>query len=293
MPSTIEIQDEARPIGGPASVLFKYMQNFQNLTNRNLIVYYSGFLRVRENVDIQDADMDGFMAAIYKMDKAKGLDLFLHTPGGSVTATEGIGNYLRSVFHNDVECYVPHMAMSCGTLLSMACKQIYMGRQSCLGPIDPALGSYRTDAVVEEFEKAKKDIAKDPNLSLLWQPIISKYPMTFLGECEKASELAGIVSTKWLKSGMLKGDVHQRKKLSAVQNLFASHKISKTHDRHISADEAMATGLKVQLIEGNPSLQDAVMSVHHAAINFMNQEGHARLITNVNGKGLFVPIASK
>lgn len=291
MPSTIEIQEESRPIGGPAAVLFKYMQQFEAVTGRNLIVYYSGFLRVRENVDIQDGDMDGFMAAIYQMDKSKGLDIFLHTPGGSVTATEGIGNYLRAVFNNDINCYVPHMAMSCGTLLSMACQKIYMGRQSCLGPIDPAIGAYRTDAIVEEFEKARKDISKDPNLALLWQPILSKYPMTFLGECEKASDLAGIVSTTWLKSGMLKGDPHQRKKLTGIQDLFASHKKSKTHDRHISAIEARNSGLNVALIEASPDLQDAVMSVHHAAVNFMGTAGHARLITNVKGKGLFVPIS--
>lgn len=288
MPSTIEIQKEGRLKGGPLSVLFKYLKAFERHTGRNIIIYYSGFLSSGENASIQEEDMNGFMGAVYRMNKKKGLDLFLHTPGGLVSASEGIGNYLRAVFGNNINCYVPHMAMSCGTLLAMGCQQIFMGKHSCLGPIDPAFGSYRADAVVEEFKKAKADIERNPNLSLLWQPIISKYPMTFIGECEKASQLATIVSKKWLSEGMLRGDDNIEARLEKIASVFASHENSKMHDRHISPDEAAQTGLHVKLIEDDPKLQDMVMSVHHAAMNYIKNENCARVISNVNGVGLFV-----
>lgn len=289
MPSTIDIQKEGRPKGGPLSVLFKYLEKFEKHTNRNIIVYYSGFLFSGGNTGIQDEDMNGFMAAVHKMDKKKGLDLFLHTPGGLVSATEGIGNYLRSVFKGDINCYIPHMAMSCGTLLAMGCRTIYMGKHSCLGPIDPALGNYRADAVIEEFEKARKDIASNANLSLLWQPIISKYPMTFLGECEKAKQLAELVSEKWLSEEMLSKDKERDNKIREIKSVFASHQNSKTHDRHISAEEACRVGLKVKLIEEDPKLQDLVMSVHHAATNYCRIENCSRFISNIKGLGLFEP----
>ena len=293
MPSTIEIQREAQPQGGADEVLFRYMKQFQEMTGRNLILYYSGFLFTDSDVSIQEEDMDGFMAALYKMDKKKGLDLFLHTPGGSVVATEGIGNYLKSVFNNNLNCYVPHMAMSCGTLLAMACKTIYMGKHSCLGPIDPAIGAYRTDAVVEEFEEARADISRDPNLSLLWQPIISKYPITFLGECKKATELATIVSRDWLSDNMLSASKRKGVTLTKIQELFASHKNTKSHDRHISAADAHSVGLNVIMIESNPELQDGVMSIHHAASLFMKQRGLSRVVTNVGGTGIFKKIPQK
>ena len=288
MPSTIEIQKEGRPKGGPLSVLFNSLKEFEKHTGRNIIVYYSGFLFSGGNTGIQDEDMNGFMSAVHRMDKKKGLSLFLHTPGGLVSTTEGIGNYLRSVFDGNIECYVPHMAMSCGTLLAMACRKIYMGKHSCLGPIDPALGNYRADAVIEEFENAKRDIASNANLSLLWQPIISKYPITFLGECEKAKQLAEIVSRKWLRDGMLKGDKEASKKIDEIVSVFASHKNSKMHDRHISPEEAAHVGLNVQLIEEDPKLQDLVLSVHHAATNYCKNENYARFISNIKGLGLFV-----
>lgn len=287
MPSAIEINQEITN-GGPIGVLFKYIRQFQNWRNRNVIVYYSDFLSGSKNTSIQDEDMTGFMSAVYRMDKSKGLDLFIHTPGGSVSATEGIGNYLRSVFNGDIECFVPHMAMSCGTLLAMATRKIHMGKHSCIGPFDPALGKYRADAVIEEFAKAKSDIASNPHLALLWQPIISKYPITFLGECEKAKEMAVIVSRKWLSEGMFLGDEKLGQKIESVLDTFANHMNSKSHDRHISAEEAIKTGLNVSLIESNSTLQDNVMSVHHAAITYIKSENIARVVTNVEGRGLFV-----
>lgn len=288
MPSTVEIQQEAMPRGSAKDVLARYMQAFVDRTKRNLILYYSGFLFApNENVSIQEEDMEGFMAALYKMDKSSGLDLFLHTPGGSVSATEGIGNYLKSVFNNNINCYVPHMAMSCGTLLAMACRTIYMGKHSCLGPIDPAIGMYRTDAVVEEFNTAKTDIAQDPNLSLLWQPILSKYPITLLGECKKATELAKIVSEKWLTDNMLAQAPDARLRLNRILSLFASHQNTKAHDRHISASECLKIGLEVKMIEEDPDLQDAVLSVHHAATLFMKQNNLVSMVTNPRCTGLF------
>lgn len=288
MPSTVEIQQEAMPRGSAKDVLARYMQAFVGRTKRNLILYYSGFLFApNENVSIQEEDMEGFMAALYKMDKSSGLDLFLHTPGGSVSATEGIGNYLKSVFNNNINCYVPHMAMSCGTLLAMACRTIYMGKHSCLGPIDPAIGMYRTDAVVEEFNTAKTDIAQDPNLSLLWQPILSKYPITLLGECKKATELAKIVSEKWLTDNMLAQAPDARLRLNRILSLFASHQNTKAHDRHISASECLKIGLEVRMIEEDPDLQDAVLSVHHAATLFMKQNNLVSMVTNPRCTGLF------
>lgn len=287
MPSTIAIQREGRK-GGPLSVLFKYVKAFERHTNRNIIVYYSGFLFTDTNTGIQEEDMNGFMSAVHKMDKKKGLDLFIHTPGGLVSTTEGIGNYLKAVFNGNIECYVPHMAMSCGTLLAMACRKIYMGKHSCLGPIDPAFGAYRADAVIEEFEKARKDIASNPNLALLWQPILAKYPMTFLGECEKAKQAAEIVAKKWLSDGMLADVSDREKKIDKILSVFASHQKTKMHDRHISPFEARDIGMNVHLIEEDPVLQDRVMSVHHAADNYCRSEGYTRFISNANGIGLFV-----
>ncbi|WP_337461520.1 hypothetical protein [Jutongia sp.] len=77
------------------------------------------------------------MTCIHGMDCSKGLDLVLHTPGDSPAAAEAIVNYLRAKFGNDIRVIVPQLAMSAGTMIACSAKQIIMGKQSSLGPIDP------------------------------------------------------------------------------------------------------------------------------------------------------------
>ncbi|MBM6683707.1 ATP-dependent Clp protease proteolytic subunit [Collinsella intestinalis] len=71
--------------------------------------------------------MNGFMNAIFGMDREKGLDLILHTPGGEIAAAEAIVNYLRSCF-SDITAIIPQLAMSAGTMIACACNQVVMGR---------------------------------------------------------------------------------------------------------------------------------------------------------------------
>ena len=106
--------------------------------------------------------MDGIIDASYKLDTSKGLDLILHTPGGSIYATMQIVNYLQSRFQNDIRAIIPQIAMSAGTMISLACKSIVMGDQSCLGPIDPQYLGTPAGAIIEEFEGAREDIIKNP-----------------------------------------------------------------------------------------------------------------------------------
>ncbi|RBA82659.1 S49 family peptidase, partial [Escherichia coli O111:NM] len=73
-------------------------------TGRNVIAYYSAFLSKPqiEGVDIVDDDKNGFMMAVHQLDRTKGLDLLLHTPGGNMAATESLIHYLKSMFGNDI-----------------------------------------------------------------------------------------------------------------------------------------------------------------------------------------------
>jgi ATP-dependent protease ClpP protease subunit len=86
----------------------------------------AAFLRCRESdsgflskgglflSDINDEDKTGFMTTVHRLDRSKGLDLFLHTPGGGIAATQSIVNYLHKMFRYDIPAIVPQMAMSAG-----------------------------------------------------------------------------------------------------------------------------------------------------------------------------------
>src|SRR5438034_184222 len=146
------------------------------------------------------------MSAIHKLDRAKGLDLVLHTPGGETAATESLVTYLRSMFGTDIRAIVPELAMSAGTMIACSCKEIVMGKHSSLGPIDPQFGGMPAHGVVEEFNRAHREIKEDQTRVLVWQPIIAKYSPTLIGECEKAIEWSNEMTQEWLVTGMLRDD---------------------------------------------------------------------------------------
>ena len=110
----------------------KYLDEISRCTGRNVITYYSGWLQkpTASDVSINDKDINAFMEAVYKLDKSKGVDLILHTPGGEIAATEKIINYLHSIFQGNIRAIVPQMAMSAGSLVAVSCKEIMMGKQS-------------------------------------------------------------------------------------------------------------------------------------------------------------------
>ena len=109
----------------------KYLKKLSDLTGRNTIAYYSGWLQkgeiARQGVtgfDVNDDDKNGFMATIHDLDRDKGLDLLLHTPGGDTAATESLVDYLRSMFGTDIRAIVPQLAMSAGTMIALATKEV-------------------------------------------------------------------------------------------------------------------------------------------------------------------------
>ena len=79
------------------------------------------------------------VSQIEKKNRKNGLDLILHTPGGDIAATESLVYYLKQIFGRNIRVFVPQMAMSAGTMIALASKEIIMGKESSLGPIDPLL----------------------------------------------------------------------------------------------------------------------------------------------------------
>lgn len=91
-----------------------HLNNLFEKTGRNVIAYYSGWLSKPgiEGIRINDEDKNGFMMSVHDLDRSKGLDLILHTPGGEFSATESIIDYLHQMFDDDIRVIVPQIARS-------------------------------------------------------------------------------------------------------------------------------------------------------------------------------------
>jgi hypothetical protein len=303
MPSLTEIIGEVNKVGsGHDVVRRRYALALSELTGRNVVVYYSGWLQkggipgLLQHLMLNDSDKNGFMAAFQGLSKDKGLDLILHTPGGDIAATESLVHYIRKMFGTDVRAIIPQLAMSAGTMIALSCKQILMGKHSNLGPIDPQIGIFPAHGIIEEFSRAEKEIreAESPQAMqskiAVWQPIIAKYSPTFIGQCQKAISWSTEIVKAWLLEGMLKDDRDADAKADSIISELGSHAETKSHGRHIHADKLIRLGVHVEMIEADQALQDAILSLHHTCVNALHHTPAVKLIENQHGVGLTMAV---
>src|SRR6202162_3068366 len=131
------------------------------LVHRQETMRFLGF-PVARYIDINDSEE--VLRAIQMTDADVPLDLVLHTPGGLVLAALQIAKAVRE-HKARVTVFVPHYAMSGGTLIALAADEIIMCEHSVLGPIDPQLGESPAASLIKVIEK--KPVAKIEDQKLI------------------------------------------------------------------------------------------------------------------------------
>jgi ClpP class serine protease len=114
-------------------------------------------------IDINDSE--DVLRAIQMTDEDVPLDLVLHTPGGLVLAALQIAKAVRE-HKAKVTVFVPHYAMSGGTLIALAADEIVMCKHSVLGPIDPQLGQSPAASLIKVTEEKPVGRIDDQTLVL-------------------------------------------------------------------------------------------------------------------------------
>lgn len=272
----------------------KKLRELADYTGRNVITYYSSWLNKQAaNLDINDADMTGFMNCVHGLDCNKGLDLILHTPGGSPTAAEAIVNYLRTKFNYDIRVIVPQLAMSAGTMIACSAKEILMGKQSSLGPIDPQFNGIPAYNIRSEFEEAKQDLLQNPQNANYWAIKLQQYPAAFMKSAIDAIELSSMLVKEWLGTAMY--DNTNQNDCEIIENIVSrlnEHDDSKVHDRHFNFEFCKDIGLKITMIEDDHDLQDKILSVHHACMITLDTTPTTKIIENHNGKAVITSLTA-
>ena len=298
MPSRDEVLKEINDGSStPDSIRRRYLSLMHAATGRNVIAYYSGFLQKSgtNNTDINNDDINAFMGAVYGLDKSKGLDLILHTPGGIGSAAETIVFYLKSNFGNDIRAFVPQIALSAGTMIALGCREIVMGKQSSLGPIDPQIrGGMSCPAVLDEFERARREIRKDESNASLWGPILSKFKPALLSSCQNHVRWCNRVTTEWLCSNMFREEENPEKLAQNVVAELGDYSKTYFHGNHYHIDKCRDLGLKVTSLEsiagnapeGCKDLQDCVLTIHHAYMITFSESNAVKIVENHNGNGM-------
>lgn len=299
MPSWGAVLESLNSVPNPLdSMRKKYLAIMHQYTGRNVIAYYSGFIQKPglDGCGIDDNDKNAFMQAVCGLDRSKGLDLILHTPGGQIAAAESLVSYLKALFGSNIRTFVPQMAMSAGTMIALSTKEIVMGKQSNLGPIDPQFGGMSCAGIIEEFCEASKAVAANPKLAAVWGPIISKYHPTFIGDCKKAIDWSEVTVKRWLTENMFSEYENREAKAKAVVDTLSSHNATYSHSRHIHSAELQSLGVKVtqleeldnQVIEDCKDLQDCVLTIHHSYMHTFANSSAIKIIESHSGNTMIM-----
>ncbi len=231
-------------------------------------------------------DQQGFMEAMSNIEERK-LDLILTSPGGSPEAAEAIMGYLRTRFDH-IRAVVPVAAMSAATMMALACDEILMGTHSQLGPIDPQFTlmtpegprSSPGQAIIDQFEMAKTE-CQDPRNIGAWLPLLRSLTPGLIAQCIHSRDRAEEFVAEQLGAHMLEGN---HVKAKDVAKWFADFSRFKSHGRPVTVFDAQQQGLKVTRLEDDQTLQDLVLSVHHATRHTFNDTGTTKLIENHHGR---------
>ena len=96
-------------------------------------------------------DSEAVLRAIRLTPPDQPIDVILHTPGGLVLAAEQIAKALVER-KAKVTVFVPHYAMSGGTLIALAADEVVMDANAVLGPVDPQIGDMPAASIVRAVE---------------------------------------------------------------------------------------------------------------------------------------------
>ncbi len=272
----------------------KYLAQLYKYTGNPVILYSTAYLEKPETpsgaVMLTLADIQGFMGAVKGLPKGP-LDLILHSPGGMAEAAESVLNYLRQRF-NPIRVFIPVAAMSAATMLALGCDEIVMGAHSQLGPIDPQLGMPNPNgngmihvparALLDEFQRAQTE-CRDPAKLPVWMPILRGYHPGLLQLCVTQQALARDMVGQWLATYMFRRRRNRTQLGRDVATWFADHGNFKSHSRQVSRAQARSQHLRVIDLESDSTLQDLVLSVHHATSHVFSHTAAVKIIENHQG----------
>ena len=191
------------------------------LVHRQETMSFLGFPLMRY-IDIHDSEE--VLRAIRLCDNDCPIDLIMHTPGGLVLSAGQIA-YALSRHPGKVTVFIPHYAMSGGTLIALSADEIVMDENAVLGPVDPQIGQSPAASVLTVLERKE---AKD----------IDDQTLILADVAQKAMQQVRVFVQELL-SERLSPEQAERLADTLSQGTW-------THDYPITAQAAQAMGLPVR-----------------------------------------------
>ena len=293
-----ETPDPLSGQSGPDLVRRRKILKVESISGIPLVVYAVNFVdaakaaNIGAGLQIDLNDKTGFHQATSDIPPGP-VDVLLHSPGGSPTATESLVHLLRAKY-NPIRFIIPHTAKSAATMLAFSGNEVLFGRDAELGPIDLQMQisqdgrvvSVQAQAALDQFDHAYQELSADPKKVAVWLPIVRQFGPSFLQECRNAIALSEEFVTEWLKLYMFAGDPDAEDKAVRIATWLANHNNFKSHSRRIGIEQLLAVEptIKVSaLADREVGFEDAVMDVYWAYDITFNQTDAFKIIEHQHG----------
>lgn len=272
------------------------IQAFSALTHRPTIVYAVEMFdtekinQARGDTALNLSDKDSFKEALRGINGQE-LDIILHSPGGSPEATESLVDLLRRRF-NSIRFIIPSIAKSAATMLAMSGNEIILGMDAELGPTDPQMVLNEkispANAILDQFEYAKKDLSGSSNNLPAWLPILQQYGPSLLTQCQNAIKLSKELVTKWLGDYMFGSHSRANMQKAALVGRYLADKKHLSHSRSVDITYLKSKGVNIKYTsELTPDLTEALEDIHLAVMQTFLMTGTYKIFENSLGKGFY------
>ncbi len=203
-------------------------------------------------IDLNDAE--DVLEAIRTTPSNQPIELVLHTPGGLVLPALQIARALKAHPARKT-VFVPHYAMSGGTLIALAADEIVLNKHAVLGPIDPQIGGIPAASLLRLRQEKSPDATDDYTF------VLADVGQMAIDQLKRAAR------------DLLKGTVSDNAAVAVADQLASGRW---THDYPIEAAEARTIGLNVTT--NMPAEITALMALFpdrlsRTSVKFINANG--------------------
>lgn len=258
-------------------------KEIEAVRKRPLLVYCTNFIRNSNDTSIDLSDIDGFTDLVNSVPGShKSADVLVHSPGGYPDATERIVTILRNRFTEGVHFLIPHSAYSAATMLALSGNSITLHPSATVGPIDPQINGVPARSIKRGFENVKEKVkAEGPESLPAYIPLIEKYTIDLLEQCEDALNLSKILVSSWLKEFMLKDEQDHGEEIKKVVEYFSNYDEHLTHSRPLTFAKISGFGLAIS--EADPKLAELLWEAYTLIIGFFEGSNFLKLFENAHG----------
>lgn len=252
------------------------IQAIQKEREGRLCITYVTSTRLGHEIQIADDVLPLLFEHLEKGKAAEqpGVDLFIHSNGGSGTVPWRVVNLVRE-YTKHLAVLVPHKAFSAATLIALGADEIVMHRMGCLGPIDPSvtnafnpphpqvpgqLAAISVEDVTAYFKLLKEEVGirHEDELIKGFNELTGKVHPLALGNVQRSHHQARMLARKLLKTHGEPGPEHEIDKIidDLKSNLFFhGHPINRTEAKN---------DLKLRVTNAKPELEQAMWSLYAA-----------------------------